>query len=102
MRGGRAALMVGLAVILAAVGGAQSSPATPPKPPGPPEPPSTCDARTLTWLVGKPKSAIPVAADLSHRRVACTGCPMTDAPDPTRTDILFDAQTGTVKSLTCG
>jgi hypothetical protein len=97
----RAALMISLAVILAAVGGAQSSPATPP-PAARPQPPQLCDARTLTYLIGKTKSAIPVAADLSHRRVACTTCPMTESYDPTRTDILFDAQTGVITSLTCG
>jgi hypothetical protein len=64
--------------------------------------PSTCDARSLAWLVGKSRTAIPVAADLDRRRVACTTCPVAADNQPDRTDILFDDKTGRITQVTCG
>jgi hypothetical protein len=69
---------------------------------GPPPIPTSCDARSLTWLVGKPRTQIPVAADLTKRRVACTTCPTASDVQADRTDILFDAGTGRVTQVTCG
>lgn len=73
----------------------------PPKAP-PPPPPDTCGARDLQWLVGQPKSKIPVPIDPSKRRVACTTCPVTMDFSPTRLNIFFDETTGIVKEVRCG
>ena len=61
-----------------------------------------CDAPSLTYLVGRARTEIPVPADLSHRRVVCTTCPSSDDYKPDRTDIVFDAKTGIIKAVTCG
>ena len=71
--------------------------------PSPPRPlRDTCGAAALAGLVGRPRTTIPVPVDLSHRRVACTACPL--APDVRldRVNILFDAQSGLVTKITCG
>ena len=74
-----------------------------PRPPAlPAAPKGRCDAPSLAYLVGRPRTEIPVPADLSHRRVACTTCPGTDDYRADRTDILFSAATGIVTSVTCG
>ena len=62
----------------------------------------TCGANALGWLVGHIRSDIPIPADLSHRRVTCTTCPVSEHIQPDRLDILFDQRTGTVEKLTCG
>jgi len=74
-------------------------------PPPPPAAESTalqCDARELAYLVGKPKTDIPVPVNPSMRRVACTTCPVTMDFNPRRTNILFDADTGIVRQVKCG
>jgi hypothetical protein len=68
----------------------------------PPPPPDSCGARDLQWLVGQPKSRIPVPTDPSRRRVACTTCPVTLDYSPARLNIFFDAETGIVKEVKCG
>jgi hypothetical protein len=65
-------------------------------------PPDQCSARDLQYLIGKPRSEIPVPADPSRRRVTCTTCPVTMDYSPTRLNILFDAQTGIIKEVKCG
>jgi hypothetical protein len=70
--------------------------------PSAPAPRLLCDAPALTYLVGRRRTEIPVAADLTHRRVACTTCPVSEDRRPDRTDILFDARTGLVTAVTCG
>ena len=62
----------------------------------------TCDAATLTWLIGRSRNEIPVPVDPSRRRVACTRCPVTEDYRPDRTDIRYDAVTGLVTSVKCG
>lgn len=62
----------------------------------------TCEAASLAYLVGKPRSAIPVPVDPSRRRVSCTTCPVTQDYRPERTDILFDARTGLITEVKCG
>lgn len=64
--------------------------------------PQLCEAKSLAWLVGKPRTAIPVAIDPSKWRVSCTSCPAAGDVRPDRSNILFDARTGTVVSVTCG
>jgi hypothetical protein len=61
-----------------------------------------CDAPSLVYLIGHPRTQIPVPADLSKRRVTCTSCPASEDHRPDRTDILFDARTGLVTDVTCG
>lgn len=102
-----------LAVILtlaACAGAPEAAPAGPPPPVSqaptidlpPPDAPDSCGAKDLQWLVGKPKSAIPVPTDPSRRRVVCTSCPVTLDYSPWRLNILFDAETGIVKEVKCG
>jgi hypothetical protein len=112
--------LLGVAAILAVVAGVgraqtvtpltapapvSAQPAQTPQPPyiAPPAPiQSRCEAASLAWLVGKPRTAIPVPVDLSNRRVSCTTCPVTQDYVPERTDILFDAQTGLITAVKCG
>ena len=114
--------LIGVVAVIALVTGAarpQTPMATQPVPPltaqvpqsgmqpTPVAPPPTaiqsqCEAPRLAWLVGKPRTAIPVPVDLSERRVSCTTCPVTQDYQPNRTDILFDAQTGLITEVKCG
>ena len=64
--------------------------------------PSTCEAPSLTYLIGKSRTNIPVPVDPSKRRVSCTTCPVTEDYRPERTDILFDETTGLVTAVKCG
>jgi hypothetical protein len=82
-------------------GGASPAPLIPASPNGP-SAPARCDAASLAYLVGKSRSAIPVAVDPSRRRVTCSNCPVADDFRADRTNILFDAQTGVVLSVNCG
>ena len=68
----------------------------------PPLPADTCGAADLADLVGKPRSEIPVPIDPARRRVYCTTCMVTQDYDPSRLNIVFDAQTGIVKQVKCG
>lgn len=61
-----------------------------------------CDAPSLAYLVGKPKTQIPVPVEPARRRVSCSTCPIADDYRPDRTDIIFDTKTGVVLSVTCG
>jgi hypothetical protein len=71
--------------------------------PMPAEPPrDSCGAREMQWLVGKPKSAIPVPTEPARRRVACTTCPVTLDYRANRLNIFFDAGTGIIKEVKCG
>jgi hypothetical protein len=80
-----------------------AQPAQPPPYIAPPAPiQSHCEAASLAWLVGKPRTAIPVPVDPTSRRVSCTTCPVTQDYLPERTDILFDAQTGLITAVKCG
>ena len=68
----------------------------------PPPPPDACGAAGMQWLVGQPRSRIPVPTDPSRRRVACTTCPVTMDYRADRLNIFFDAETGIVKEVKCG
>jgi hypothetical protein len=76
----------------------------PPAPPAPqPEaPPDSCGAAPLQYLVGRPKSQIPVPVDPSRRRVTCSTCPVTMDYREDRLNIIFDADTGMVLEVKCG
>ncbi|MDR3512557.1 MAG: peptidase inhibitor I78, partial [Caulobacteraceae bacterium] len=103
----------GLAVTLSlcAHASAQTLQQSPPQQSQPPSPAQTppagptsprCEAAALAYLIGRPKSEIPVPVDPSHRRVACATCPVSQDYRPDRTDILYDANTGLITAVTCG
>lgn len=61
-----------------------------------------CRAGELQWLVGKPKTDIPVPVDVVNRRVTCTTCPVTEDYSPYRLNIFFNDQTQIVEQVRCG
>jgi hypothetical protein len=70
-----------------------------------PEPeiaPDACGAGPLQYLVGRPRSQIPVPVDPSKRRVTCSTCPVPLDYREDRLNIIFDADTGTVLEVKCG
>ena len=64
--------------------------------------PDTCSITELAWLIGRPKTDIPVPVMPSQRRVYCTNCSVTDDHDLERQNIVFDPDTGVVTQLGCG
>ncbi len=66
-----------------------------------PSTPDTCGAGKLQYLVGKSRRQIPVAVDMSKRRVACTTCVLSHVDDPSRVTILFDETSGLVTEVKC-
>jgi hypothetical protein len=85
---------------------APAQPSTPPQPQPMPYPTTAaapeCEAASLAWLVGKPRSAIPVPVYPSLRRVYCSTCLVTQDYMPGRTDIVFDTETGVITAVKCG
>lgn len=61
-----------------------------------------CRAGEMQWLVGKPKTEIPVTVNVVNRRVTCTTCPITEDYSPYRLNIFFNAQTDVVEQVRCG
>ena len=61
-----------------------------------------CKAGELQWLVGKPRTEIPVPVDVVNRRVACTTCPVTEDYSPYRLNIFYNQQSGLVERVNCG
>lgn len=61
-----------------------------------------CKAGENQWLVGKPRTEIPVPVDVVNRRVACTTCPVTEDYSPYRLNIFYNQQTNLVESVRCG
>ena len=68
----------------------------------PTAPADTCGAVPLAYLVGKPRTEIPIPADLLHRRVVCSTCPVTPDVMPDRQTITYDSATGLVTKVACG
>ena len=62
----------------------------------------TCGISELAWLIGKPKTEIPVPVDPGRRRVYCATCMITEDLVPDRQNIVFDPDTGVVVRLSCG
>jgi hypothetical protein len=60
-----------------------------------------CGAAGLQYLVGRPKTEIPIPVSPGARRVICTTCPMTRDYREDRQTILFDLSTGLVTSVAC-
>ena len=61
-----------------------------------------CKAGELQWLVGKPRSEIPVPVDVVNRRVTCTECAITEEFSAYRLNIFYDRQTGIIEQVRCG
>lgn len=61
-----------------------------------------CRAGELQYLVGKPKTDIPVPVDVVNRRVTCTTCPVTEDFSPYRLNIFFNDRTQIVEQVRCG
>ena len=118
---------LGFAFAIMVLGGCASSPQEeaplpPPPPPPPPayhppaQPPAqspvkpafkplandTCGANDLQYLIGKPRTDIPVPLQPSSRRVVCSTCVTTQEYRADRQTIVFDTDTGLIKSVTCG
>ena len=62
----------------------------------------TCGAASLQYLIGKPKSEVPVPVDMSKRRVYCSTCMVTMDYRPDRLNIVFDQDTSAVTAVKCG
>ena len=81
-------------------------PAPPPAPAPPPVAPAPvadqCGSAALKYLIGRPKTDIPVPTDPSKRRVLCSSCPATMDYRPDRLNIVYDTQTGIIKEVKCG
>jgi hypothetical protein len=73
-----------------------------PAPASPPAEADRCGAGELQWLVGRPKSQIPVPVDPTRRRVVCSTCVMTMDYNPERLTIVFETGSGLVQSVRCG
>ncbi|MGZ3304540.1 MAG: hypothetical protein ACXU8U_01665 [Asticcacaulis sp.] len=61
-----------------------------------------CGASDLQYLIGKPRTDIPVPLQPSQRRVICSTCVTTQDYRATRQTIVFDTDTGLIKSVSCG
>lgn len=67
-----------------------------------PNDPDLCRASELRWLIGQPRSEIPVPVEVVTRRVTCTTCPVTRDFSPYRLNIFYDQSTGIVQDVRCG
>jgi len=68
----------------------------------PPKPADSCGAAALQYLVGKPRTDIPVPVNPGMRRVVCSTCMITQDYVEGRQTITYDTQTGLVTSVRCG
>ncbi len=64
--------------------------------------PDLCKAGELQWLVGKPRTEIPVPVEVVNRRVAGTTCPVTEDYSAYRLNIFFNSETDLVEQVRCG
>lgn len=62
----------------------------------------TCGAAALQYLIGKPRTEIPVPLQPSQRRVVCSTCVTTQEFRADRQTIVFDSDTGLITSVKCG
>lgn len=61
-----------------------------------------CGAADLQWLIGEPRTAIPVPVDVNQRRVTCTTCPLIEDYSETRLNILYNRETALIERVYCG
>lgn len=102
----RSLAFAGIAAVIAACGGAATTPPEPVEAPMeasvPSRGPDRCGATEHQWLVGEPRTSIPVPVDVSHRRVTCTTCPVTEDYSENRLNILYNRETSLVERVFCG
>ena len=67
-----------------------------------PNPNDQCGAAALQYLVGRPRTEIPVPLQPSTRRVVCSTCVITRDYRADRQTIVFDSDSGLIKSVACG
>ena len=108
---GLAAVLVGLGACMGPAPRAQppvadavqSAPPPTPSAPAPAPPPrDACGALALQYLVGKPRSEIPVPVNPGVRRVVCSTCMVTQDYVAGRQTITYDEKTDLVLSVRCG
>ncbi len=80
----------------------QSAPRPAPAPAYKPAANDTCGASALQYLIGKPRTEIPVPLQPSQRRVVCSTCVTTQEFRADRQTIVFDSDTGLITSVKCG
>ena len=80
----------------------QSAPRPAPAPAYKPVSHDTCGADALQYLIGKPRTEIPVPLQPSQRRVVCSTCVTTQEFRADRQTIVFDTDTGLITSVKCG
>lgn len=68
----------------------------------PPAEADLCGASELQWLVGRPRTEIPVPVQVVNRRVACTTCPISEDYSAYRLNIFYNEDTNLVESVRCG
>ena len=61
-----------------------------------------CGAEQLQYLVGKPRTDIPVPLNPGKRRVVCSTCVITMDYAADRQTIVFDTDSGLIQSVKCG
>jgi len=61
-----------------------------------------CGAQALQYLIGKPRTDIPVPLDPAMRRVVCSSCVVTQDFRADRQTIVFNSDTGLITSVKCG
>ncbi|ESQ92474.1 hypothetical protein ABAC460_02985 [Asticcacaulis sp. AC460] len=61
-----------------------------------------CGAGDLQYLIGKPRTEIPVPLHPGKRRVVCSTCAVTMDYSADRQTIVFDTDTGLIQSVKCG
>jgi hypothetical protein len=113
------AARIAAAIAIAVLGAcAEPAPRPAPAPPAPTPPPSpppvaaaprlaappadACGAASMQSLVGRPRTDIPVPVYPSRRRVVCSTCVMTQEYIGSRLTIIYDSNSGLVKSVRCG
>jgi len=79
-----------------------STPAAPAAPVYKPMADDMCGANQLQYLVGKPRTDIPVPLDPGSRRVVCSTCIVTQEYRADRQTIVFNTETGIIESVKCG
>lgn len=79
-----------------------SAPAAPAAPAYKPMADDMCGASQLQYLVGKPRTDIPVPLDPGSRRVVCSTCIVTQEFRADRQTIVFNTDTGIIESVKCG
>jgi hypothetical protein len=74
----------------------------PPMPEHALDPNDMCESARLQYLVGRPRTEIPVPVNPALRRVSCTTCPVTMDFNPRRLNILYEEASGIIKEVKCG